>query len=189
VKQALEGALSLFIGAEFLAVLAWCSCSIAWTEPLQVFVKVVEGSLISNFASDAKVQFSLENWRKAILKTASVKYIYTENARFGRARRGTGVTAGHCAVPTSTLACRPWQVAGPGGADPPAGAPPAACHWTPERRTLPAMPSASLHGLVAPARSYLPQPTFPRAYKPVPAVPRAHAFLPEPPSSAIAAAR
>jgi hypothetical protein len=121
--------------------LAWCSCSIAWTKPLQVFVKDVEGSLISNFASDAKVQFSLENWRKAILKTGSVKYIYTENAgarpgrdvvrghvghrrmrrtRFGRTRRGAGVTTGHCAVSASTRACRPWQVARPGGADPPA---------------------------------------------------------------------
>jgi hypothetical protein len=92
VKQALEGALFLFIGAEFLAVLAWCSCSIAWTKPLQVFAKVVEGSLISNFASDAKVQFSLENWRKAILKTESVKYIYTENAG---ARPGRDVVRGH----------------------------------------------------------------------------------------------
>jgi hypothetical protein len=92
----------------------------------------------------------------------------TRRTRFGRARRGAGVTAGHCVVPASTRACRPWQVAGPGGADPPAGAPPAACHWPPERRTLPAMPSASLHGLVAPTRSYLPQPTFPRAYEPSP---------------------
>jgi hypothetical protein len=71
VKQAVEGALFLFTGAEFLAMLAWRSCSIAWAKPLQVFVKVVEGSLISNLASDAKVQFSLENWRKAILKTES----------------------------------------------------------------------------------------------------------------------
>jgi hypothetical protein len=69
VNKALEGALFLFTSAEFLAVLAWRSCSIAWTKPLQVFVKIVEGSLISNFVSDAKVQFSLENWRKAILKT------------------------------------------------------------------------------------------------------------------------
>jgi hypothetical protein len=170
-------------------------------------VKAVEGSLISNFASDAKVQCSLENLRKAILKTESVKYIYTENAgarpghdvmrghvghrrtcrtRFGRARRGADVTAGHCVVPASTRACRPWQVAGPGGADPLAGAPPAACHWPPERCTSPAMPSASLHGLVAPARFYLPQPTFSRTYKPVP---RAHASLPKPSPSAIAAAR
>jgi hypothetical protein len=49
-------------------MLAWRSCFISWTKPLQAFVKVVEGSLISNFASDAKVQFSLENWRKTILK-------------------------------------------------------------------------------------------------------------------------
>jgi hypothetical protein len=46
-----------------------------------------------------------------------------------------------------------------------------------------------LRGLVALARSYLPQPTFPCAYKPVLAVPRMHASLPEPPPSAIAAAR
>jgi hypothetical protein len=61
VKQALEGDLFLFTGAEFLPMLAWRSCSIVWAKPLQAFVKVVEGSLISNFASDAKVQFSLEN--------------------------------------------------------------------------------------------------------------------------------
>jgi hypothetical protein len=34
-----------------------------------ILVKVAEGSLISNFASDPKVQFSLKNWRKTILKT------------------------------------------------------------------------------------------------------------------------
>jgi hypothetical protein len=68
VKQALEGVLLLFTGAEFLAMLEWRSCFISWTKPLQAFVKVVEGSLISNFASDAKVHFSLENWRKTILK-------------------------------------------------------------------------------------------------------------------------
>jgi hypothetical protein len=66
---------------------------------------------------------------------------HTRRTRFGRARRGTGMTAGHCAVPASTHACRPWQVAGPGGANPPAGAPSASCHWPPERRTSPAMPS------------------------------------------------
>jgi hypothetical protein len=69
VKQDLQGALFLFTGVEFLAMLAWRSCFISWTKPLQAFVKVVEGSLISNFASDAKVQFSLKNWRKTIFKT------------------------------------------------------------------------------------------------------------------------
>jgi hypothetical protein len=68
VKQALEGVLLLFTGAEFLVMLALRSCFISWTKPLQAIVKVVEGSLISNFASDAKVHFSLENWRKTILK-------------------------------------------------------------------------------------------------------------------------
>jgi hypothetical protein len=70
VKQALECALFLFTGAEFLAVLAWCSCSDSWTKPLQVLVKVVEECLIFNFASDPKVQFSLKNLRKTILKMA-----------------------------------------------------------------------------------------------------------------------
>jgi hypothetical protein len=168
VKQALEGALFLFIGAEFLAVHG-VPAPLLGQNPYKS-VKVVEGSLISNFASDAMVQFSSENWRKNDFENRSVKYIYTENAgacpgrdvvrghighrrtchtRFGRARRGAGVTAGHCAVPASTRACRPWQVPRPGGADPPAGAPPAACHWPPERRASAAMPSASLRGLVA----------------------------------------
>jgi hypothetical protein len=113
----------------------------------------------------------------------------TRRTCFGRTRRGVGVTAGHCSAPASTHACRPWQVAGPGGVDPPAGAPPVARHWPPERRTSPAMPLTSLRVLVALARPYLPQLTFPRAYKPAPAVPRAHVFSPEPPPSAIAAAR
>jgi hypothetical protein len=81
----------------------------------------------------------------------------TRRTRFERACRGTGVTAGHCAALESTHACRPWQVAGPGGVDPPTGAPPVAHHWPPERRTSPAMPSASLRVLVAPAHPYLPQ--------------------------------
>jgi hypothetical protein len=113
----------------------------------------------------------------------------TRRTDFGRTRRGAGVTAGHCAAPASTHTCRPWQVVGPGGVDPPAGALPAACHWPPERRMSLAMPSASVRVQVAPAQPYLPQPTFPRAYKPASAVPRAHAFPPEPPSSAMAAAR
>jgi hypothetical protein len=59
----------LFTGAEFWVKLAWCSCSNPWTKPLLVFVKVVEGCLLFNFASDPKIQFSLKNWRKTILKT------------------------------------------------------------------------------------------------------------------------
>jgi hypothetical protein len=59
VKQALEAVVLLFTGAEISAMLAWRSCFIPWTKSLQAFVKVVEESLISNFASDTKVQFSL----------------------------------------------------------------------------------------------------------------------------------
>jgi hypothetical protein len=113
----------------------------------------------------------------------------TRRTRFRHAHRGAGVTTGHCAAPARTHACCPWQVAGPGGVDPPAGAPPVARHWPPERRMSPAMPSASLRVLVALAHPYLPQPTFPRTYKPASAIPRAHAFSPEPLSSAVAAAR
>jgi hypothetical protein len=73
----------------------------------------------------------------------------TRRTRIGGTRRGAGVTAGQCAALASTRVCRPWQVAGPGGANPPAGASSAACHWPPERRTSPAMPSTPLCGLVA----------------------------------------
>jgi hypothetical protein len=57
-----------------------------------------------------------------------VSHRRTRRTCFGRARRGAGVTVVHCAVPASTRACRPWQVAGPGGVNPPAGSPSAACH-------------------------------------------------------------
>jgi hypothetical protein len=67
VKMAKQDPGLLFTDAEILVKLAWCSCSSSWTKPLQVFVKVVEECLI-NFASDPKVQFSLKNWRKTILK-------------------------------------------------------------------------------------------------------------------------
>jgi hypothetical protein len=55
VKQSLEADVLLFMGAENSAMLAWRSCFTPWTKPLQAFVKVIEGSLISNFASDTKV--------------------------------------------------------------------------------------------------------------------------------------
>jgi hypothetical protein len=71
VKQAVEADVLLFMGAENSAMLAWRSCFTPWTKPLQAFVKVIEGSLISNFASDTKVQCSLENWRKTNLKIES----------------------------------------------------------------------------------------------------------------------
>jgi hypothetical protein len=69
VKNALEGVLFLFTGAENWVKLAWRSCPIASTKPLPSFVKVVEECLIFNFASDLMMQFSLKNWRKAISKT------------------------------------------------------------------------------------------------------------------------
>jgi hypothetical protein len=71
VKQSLEADVLLFMGAENSAMLAWRSCFTPWTKPLQAFVKVIEGSLIYNFASDSKVSFSLENWRKSSLKIES----------------------------------------------------------------------------------------------------------------------
>jgi hypothetical protein len=124
-------------------------------------VKDVEGCLIFNFASDQKVHFSLKIWRKTISKTAqrntnapgtprrargATSCAATSATRRtcrthdGRARRGAGVTVCHCVAPARAHLCRPWQVVVPGGADPPAGAPPVARHWPPEWRTSPAMP-------------------------------------------------
>jgi hypothetical protein len=99
------------------------------------------------------------------------------------------VTAGHCTAPGSTRACRPWQAG--------------KARWRESagRRTVRGVPLAAGvahvagHALASPtwssgsARSYLPQPTFPRAYKPVFTVPRAHTCPPKPPPFAIAAAR
>jgi hypothetical protein len=69
VKMAKQDPGLLFTGVEIWVKLAWCSYSNPWTKPLQVFVKVVEGCLLFNFASDPKLQFSLKNWRKTIVKT------------------------------------------------------------------------------------------------------------------------
>jgi hypothetical protein len=66
-----QGTGLLFIGAEILANLACCSCSIPWIKPLQAIAIVEEGSLIFNIAIDCKVQFSLKIQRKSNLKTPS----------------------------------------------------------------------------------------------------------------------
>jgi hypothetical protein len=71
VEMANQGTGSLFTGAEILANLARCSCSIPCIKPLPTFVKVVEGCVIFNFGLDHKVHFSLKIQRKFILKTAS----------------------------------------------------------------------------------------------------------------------
>jgi hypothetical protein len=131
VKMANQSTGSLFIGAENLANLARCSFLILWVTSLPTFVKVVEGCVIFNFVADHKVHFSLKIQRKFNLKTASAnrKRPGTPEARstttscvatsatrrtrrtcVGRARRGTGVRAGHCVVPAGTHLCRPWQV-------------------------------------------------------------------------------
>jgi hypothetical protein len=60
VKMANQGTSFLFIGAEILANLACCSCSIPWIKPLPAFAIVEEGSLIFNFAIDCKMHFSLK---------------------------------------------------------------------------------------------------------------------------------
>jgi hypothetical protein len=96
VKQTLEAVVLLFTGAEISAMLAWRSCFIPWTKPLQAFVKVVEGSLISNFASDTKVQFGLENWRKTNLKIESRNTIAPqapERVQSAMSRAATAVRA------------------------------------------------------------------------------------------------
>jgi hypothetical protein len=116
VKMANQGADFLFIGAEILANLACCSCSIPWIKPLLAFAIVEEGSLIFNFAIDCKVHFSLKIQRKSNLKTASTNCFSTamperaharrhervapaRSTRAARARRCTGGPIGPCTAP------------------------------------------------------------------------------------------
>jgi hypothetical protein len=95
LKNALEGVLFLFTGAEIWVKLAWCSCLNSLTKPLQVFVKVIEGCLIFNFASDPKLKLSLKNCRKIILKTDQRNASSTGNA-------GTRSGATSCAATSAT---------------------------------------------------------------------------------------
>jgi hypothetical protein len=46
----------------------------------------------------------------AMLCAATSATLRTRRTRVGRARRGTGVTAGHCAVPAGAHPSRPWKV-------------------------------------------------------------------------------
>jgi hypothetical protein len=118
VEMANQGTDLLFISVENLANLERCSYSIPCIKPLPAFAIVVEGSLIFNFALDHKVHFSLKIQRKFNLKTASAKYKSWERQRrapprrrarprrqpavravpASGARRGAGVTVGHCAA-------------------------------------------------------------------------------------------
>jgi hypothetical protein len=59
VKNAFECVLLLFIGAKFLANLAYRSCSIPWIKPLSAFANVVEGNLL-NFGIQGSGHFSLK---------------------------------------------------------------------------------------------------------------------------------
>jgi hypothetical protein len=71
VKMANQGAGLLLIGAEKLASLACCSCSIHWIKPLPSFPNFEEGSLMFNIAIYFKVHFSLKFQIKSNLKTLS----------------------------------------------------------------------------------------------------------------------
>jgi hypothetical protein len=131
VEMANQSAGLMFIGVEILADLACRSRSIPCTKPLTTFAIVVEGSLIFNFAVDCKLHFSLKIQRKTNLKTASMKFkrpgtpetrpaatscaatSATRRMRrthVGRARRGAGVTVGHCAAPAGAHPCHLWQM-------------------------------------------------------------------------------
>jgi hypothetical protein len=156
-----QGTGLLFTGAEILANLACCSCSILWTTPLPAFANVEEGFLIFNFAIDCKVHFSLKIQRKSNLKTASAncKRPGTPRRALPRRRarprrqatvRAVPASGAHAEAPErSSVAVLHRQEltravrgkwAAPGGVGPPAGAPPVARHWPPERCTSPAMP-------------------------------------------------
>jgi hypothetical protein len=84
VKNAFEGVLSLFIGAEFLASLACRSCSIPWIKPLPAFANVVEGNLLNNFGIQGSSHSSSNFWRKFGWKKAKRNYL---DSRRPRARR------------------------------------------------------------------------------------------------------
>jgi hypothetical protein len=160
VEMANQGAGLLFIGAEILANLACCSRSILWIKTLLAFANVEEGSLIFNFAIYFKVHFSLEIQRNFNLKTApaNCKRLGTPRRALPRRRvqprrqaavRVVPASGAHAKAPKRSLVAAlrrreltravrgKWSA--PGGVDPPAGAPPVARHWPPERRTSPAM--------------------------------------------------
>jgi hypothetical protein len=116
VEMANQGTGLLLIGAEILAKLARCSCSILWVKPLPTFVEVVEGCVIFNLAIDRKVHYSLEIQRKTILNNASANCFYpatpertparrrvhatpARRTRAAHACRGTGGPSGPCAAP------------------------------------------------------------------------------------------
>jgi hypothetical protein len=86
VEMANQGVGLLFVGAEKLDNLACRSCSIPCIKPLTTFVKVVEGCVIFNFASDHNVHFSLKIQRKFVFKTASANKKRQERPRHASPR-------------------------------------------------------------------------------------------------------
>jgi hypothetical protein len=92
VKNALEGVLLVFIVAEFLANLAYRSCSIPWIKPLSAFAYVVEGNLLNNFSIQGSGHFSLNFWRKFGLIKAKCNCL--DNRRSHARRRPRAATSG-----------------------------------------------------------------------------------------------
>jgi hypothetical protein len=93
VKNALEGVLLLFIGAQYLANLACRSYSIPWIKPLSAFANVVEGYLLNNFGIQGSGHFSLNFWRKFGLKKAKRNRLDSRRSRARhRPRAATSAT-------------------------------------------------------------------------------------------------
>jgi hypothetical protein len=93
VKMAKQGTGPLFTGAENLARLAWCSCSIPWIKPLSAFANVVEGNLLNNFGIQGLGHFSLNVWRKFGLNKAKRNCLDSRRSRARRRpRAATSVT-------------------------------------------------------------------------------------------------
>jgi hypothetical protein len=105
VKNALEGVLLLFIGAEFLANLECRSCSIPWIKPLSAFANVVEGNLLNNFGIQGSGHFSLNFWRKFGLKKAKRNFL---DSRRSRARRRPRAATSATPYPTRACTTRRW---------------------------------------------------------------------------------
>jgi hypothetical protein len=179
VKMAKQGHGLLFTGAEKLAKLAGRSCSNSWTKPLPTFVKVVEECLIFNFASDPKMHFSLKNWRKAILKTASANCFYLGTPEHSHARCRARVPRQR---PYTRAARARWGTGGPSG-------PCAACESANvgddrERLDGARWPSSTIAGTRVPAAAAGPPPSssplcrFPEPRQPLSASPRSHGSSP-----------
>jgi hypothetical protein len=132
VKNANQGAGSLFTGAEFSVKFLCNLCSVCWSNHPRAFGILVEGNLLDNIGLQSLEHFCLEFWRKINCNKAkwngSVQPVLSRTTsparrRVGRAVPGScahveasenpavrGPRRHHCALEAVTLAWRPRPV-------------------------------------------------------------------------------